>query len=104
MTLANAPRSGQDGGSSRDDLPDGRSEIFLQGGTGQGKSDLIRLNKFDFTRTSLAWLDRILRGEKPGDFPFQPPTTYRRVINLKTANGLGLAVPATLIAQTEVIK
>jgi putative ABC transport system substrate-binding protein len=70
---------------------------------------LIRFNKFDFTRKSLAWpavhragyVDRILRGEKPGDLPFQPPTTYRLAINLKTAKGLGLAVPTTLIAQAD---
>jgi ABC transporter substrate binding protein len=52
-------------------------------------------------RKSASYVDRILRGEKPGDLPFQQPTIYRFVINLKTAKSLGLTVPDTLLVAAD---
>jgi putative ABC transport system substrate-binding protein len=56
-------------------------------------------------RQSASYVDRILRGEKPGDLPFQQPTIYRLVVNVRTAKALGLTVPDTLlVAADEVIE
>jgi putative ABC transport system substrate-binding protein len=52
-------------------------------------------------RQSASYVDRILRGEKPGDLPPQQPAIYRLVINLRTAKSLGLTVPDTLLVAAD---
>jgi putative tryptophan/tyrosine transport system substrate-binding protein len=50
----------------------------------------------DIVRRSASYVDRLLRGERPGELPVQAPTKYELLINLKTAKALGLTVPVTL--------
>jgi putative ABC transport system substrate-binding protein len=58
-------------------------------------------DQIDTFRGAATYVDRILRGEKPGDLPVQLPTKFEMALNLKTAKALGLAVPPSILLRAD---
>jgi putative ABC transport system substrate-binding protein len=70
-----------------------------------GGEDINRIRAFvdrvDIWRRAASYVDRILRGEKPGDLPVQLPTKFEMVVNRRTAKALGLAVPPSIMLRAD---
>ena len=73
-----------------------QSVFVREGGLLSYGTDLV-----DTFRRAATYVDRILRGEKPGDLPVQFPTKYEMVLNLKTAKALGLTVPQSILLRAD---
>jgi putative ABC transport system substrate-binding protein len=84
--------------AARHTLPAVYWDLFFvaAGGLMSYEPDII-----DQFRQAAAYVDRVLKGERPADLPVQAPTKYQLTFNLKTAEALGLTVPPTLIARTD---
>jgi putative ABC transport system substrate-binding protein len=73
----------------------------LRAFTDEGGLFSYGLNQDDEFRRGATYVDRILRGAKPGDLPIQEPTRFELVINLTAANALGFKIPPTLLARVD---
>jgi putative ABC transport system substrate-binding protein len=74
----------------------GISDFIRDGGLLSYGNDLV-----DNFRRAATYVDRILRGAKPGDLPVQLPVKYEMVVNLKTAKALGLAIPPSIMLRAD---
>ena len=59
------------------------------------------VDQVDTFRRAASYVDRILRGEKPGDLPVQLPTKFEMVVNRKTATALGRVIPPSIMLRAD---
>jgi len=77
------------------------SVSVIRGFAKDGGLTAYQSTEVDLYRQSAGYVDKILKGTKPADLPIQQPTKFELIINMKTANAIGLAVPSAFLARAD---
>jgi hypothetical protein len=100
-----SPRGGRDGWRRRSRLQAEREQTSLDGDAPRGALLVYSISARERDERVAAIIDKILKGADPAGIPVEQPSRFDLVVNLRTADALGLTIPPAVLAQaTEVIR